>query len=225
MEVKNESYEPEKVKKLLERENKIFTGKRPVSRALFEKAKGSLLGGVPMNWMTRWPGSFPVFVKEAKGAQITDVDGHTYLDLCLGDTGSMVGHSPDPVVKAVSEQMGKGITTMLPSEDSIWVGRELQERFGLPFWQVAATATDANRFTLRLAREITGRQYVLVFNGCYHGSVDEALASLENGKIRPRRGNIGPPVDPSSTTKVIEFNDLEALEVALSTRDVALRTL
>lgn len=206
----------------LEQEEKLFHRNHPKSRALFERARRSLPGGVPMLWMIRWAGSFPVFVKEARGAHFTDVDGNAYIDFCLGDTGAMTGHSPDATVNAVNKQIQKGITLMLPYEDVIWVGEELQRRFGLPYWQFALTATDANRFALRMARLLTARPKVLVFNYCYHGSVDETLIALdEEGTPIPRPNNLGPQIDPRLTTKVIEFNDIAAIETALSTRDVA----
>jgi glutamate-1-semialdehyde 2,1-aminomutase len=203
------------------REQKRFVDERPKSKALFERAGKSLLGGVPMNWMVKWAGAFPPFVREAQGAHFFDVDGHRYVDLCLGDTGAMTGHSPSATVSAVEQQVRKGITLMLPSEDAIWVGEELQRRFGMAYWQFALTATDANRFSIRLARQITGRSKILVFNWCYHGSVDESFITLKDGVAQARRGNIGPPVDPAITTKVVEFNDVEALEKALSAGDVA----
>jgi glutamate-1-semialdehyde 2,1-aminomutase len=203
------------------REQKKFVADRPKSAALFERARKSLLGGVPMNWMAKWAGAFPPFVREARGAEFFDVDGHRYIDLCLGDTGAMTGHSPSATVTAVEQQARRGITLMLPSEDAILVGEELQKRFGLPFWQFALTATDANRFSIRLARHITQRPKVLVFNWCYHGTVDESFLTLTNGVAKARRGNIGPPVDPAVTTKVVEFNDLEALDAALKSEDVA----
>src|SRR5262250_2476667 len=174
-----------------------------------------------MNWMKKWAGAFPVFVRHAKGAHFIDVDGRDYVDLCLGDTGAMTGHSPDVVAEAVARRVREGITLMLPTEDSLWVGEELQRRFALPYWQFALTATDANRFSIRLARQITGRPKILVFNWCYHGSVDETFITVENGISKARRGNIGPPVDPSLTTKVVEFNDVAAVEVALQPGDVA----
>jgi glutamate-1-semialdehyde 2,1-aminomutase len=205
----------------MQREQKKFVDERPKSRALFERAGKSLLGGVPMNWMIKWAGAFPPFVREAQGAHFYDVDGHRYVDFCLGDTGAMTGHSPSATVAAVQQQLARGITLMLPSEDSVWVGEELQKRFALPFWQFALTATDANRFSIRLARHITARPKILVFNWCYHGTVDETFITLEGGVSQARRGNIGPPVDPAVTTKVVEFNDLEALEKALQPRDVA----
>ncbi len=211
-----------KLKQLLEAEESLFHKTHPKSYELYQRARRSLHGGVPMLWMVRWAGSFPVFVKEAKGARFTDVDGNSYIDFCLGDTGAMTGHSPDPAVQAVNEQAQKGITLMLPYEDVIWVGEELQRRFGLPYWQFALTATDANRFALRMARLITGRPKVLVFNYCYHGSVDESFIVLdEEGTPVSRPNNMGPPIDPRLTTKVIEFNDVAALETALSARDVA----
>ncbi len=206
---------------IIDVETKVFVRGHPRSKDLFEKAQSSLLAGVPMNWMVRWAGPYPIFAKVAKGAYITDVDGNKYLDLCLGDTGSMFGHSPQAVVDAVTKQVKRGITMMLPNEDSIWVGEELSRRFGLPYWQIAMTATDANRFSIRLAREVTKRKYILVINGCYHGTVDETLVNLSDGRVVPRSGNIGPPVDPIETTKVVEFNDVSALEDALRPRDVA----
>jgi len=210
-----------RLKTLMEREQKRFVTERPKSNALFERARKSLLGGVPMNWMAKWAGAFPPFVREAQGAEFFDVDGHRYVDLCLGDTGAMTGHSPSATVSAIEQQARRGITLMLPSEDSIVVGEELQKRFGLPYWQFALTATDANRFSVRLARHITERPKILVFNWCYHGTVDETFISLADGVARARRGNIGPPVDPTVTTRVIEFNDIDTLEEALHTEDVA----
>jgi glutamate-1-semialdehyde 2,1-aminomutase len=161
-------------------------------------------------------------VREAQGAHFFDVDGHRYTDFCLGDTGAMTGHSPFATVKAVEEQSRRGITLMLPSEDAIFVAEELQKRFNLPYWQFALTATDANRFSIRLARQITGRPKILVYNWCYHGTVDETFITLDaNGAAGPRPGNIGPPVNPAVTTKVVEFNDIDALEAALHSDDVA----
>jgi glutamate-1-semialdehyde 2,1-aminomutase len=210
-----------RLKMLLEKELKRFEDEHPKSKELFERAKASLLDGVPMNWMVRWAGGFPVFVKEASGAYFTDVDGHSYIDFCLGDTGAMTGHAPEGSVDAITDQVKKGVTFMLPTEDAIWVGEELTRRFGLPYWQVAISATDANRFALRLARHITKRKYVLVFNYCYHGTVDETFITINDGIPGIRHNNIGPAVDPVKTTKVIEFNDIPALEKALEPGDVA----
>ncbi|HLZ12358.1 MAG TPA: aspartate aminotransferase family protein [Candidatus Acidoferrum sp.] len=210
-----------KLKELQTREEKRFVAEHPRSAELYARAKDSLLGGVPMNWMKKWAGAFPIFVAHAKGAHFTDVDGREYVDLCLGDTGAMTGHSPDAVAEAIAKRVREGITLMLPTEDSLWVGEELQRRFGLPYWQFALTATDANRFAIRIAREITQRSKVLVYNYCYHGTVDETFATVNEGVVGPRRGNIGPPVNPAETTRVIEFNDLNALEAALKQNDVA----
>jgi len=210
-----------RLQSLMDREQKRFVADRPKSAALFARARKSLLGGVPMNWMAKWAGAFPPFVREARGAEFFDVDGHRYIDLCLGDTGAMTGHSPSATVTAVEQQARRGITLMLPSEDSIIVGEELQQRFGLPFWQFALTATDANRFSIRLARHITQRPKILVFNWCYHGTVDESFITLQDGTARARRGNVGPPVDPAVTTSVVEFNDLAALEAVLKKEDIA----
>jgi len=174
-----------------------------------------------MNWMDRWVGGFPIVLDHAEGARVTDIDGHTYVDFCLGDTGAMAGHSPEPTVTAVENRLRRGITAMLPGEDSAWVGEELARRFGLPKWQFTLSATDANRFAIRLARYIAGRPKVLVFNYCYHGSVDETFIVLEHGKPEARAHNVGPPVDPMMTTRVVEWNDIEALERELAYGDVA----
>jgi glutamate-1-semialdehyde 2,1-aminomutase len=210
-----------RLKTFMAREQKRFVDERPKSKALFERGKKALLSGVPMNWMVKWAGAFPPFVREAQGAHFYDIDGHRYVDFCLGDTGAMTGHSPQSTVRAIEEQSRRGITLMLPSEDAVVVAEELQQRFGLAYWQFALTATDANRFSIRLARQITGRQKILVYNWCYHGTVDETFITLVDGKAKARRGNIGPPVDPAVTTRVVEFNDVPALETALAHRDVA----
>ena len=210
-----------KLKELSQREEQKFIAEHPRSAEMYARARKSLLGGVPMNWMRKWAGAFPVFVAHAKGAHFTDVDGREYVDLCLGDTGAMTGHSPDVVAHAIAKQVREGITLMLPTEDSIWVADELRRRFALPYWQFALTATDANRFAIRIAREITQRPKVLAYNYCYHGTVDESFAALRDGTVVPRRGNIGPPVNPAMTTRVVEFNDLNALEDALKQNDVA----
>jgi glutamate-1-semialdehyde 2,1-aminomutase len=211
-----------KLSQALAHELDRFAQSHPRSQALYRRARSSLLGGVPMNWMIRWAGSFPIFVDSANGAHFTCVDGIRYLDLCLGDTGAMAGHAPDAAVQAISERARRGTTFMLPIEDVLWVGEELQRRFGLPYWQFALTATDANRFAIRLARQITQRPKILVFNWCYHGTVDETFITLgADGVATARSGNLGPPVDPNLTSKVIEFNDLAALEAALAPGDVA----
>ncbi len=211
----------QRLQHVLNEELARFEAEHPRSKSLFERAKASLIDGVPMNWMVKWAGGFPLFVKDGSGAYFTDVDGHRYIDFCLGDTGSMTGHAPKGSVGAITRRVESGVTFMLPTEDAVWVGEELSRRFGLPYWQVAISATDANRFALRLARHLTKRKYVLVFNYCYHGTVDESFITLTDGVAHCREGNIGPQVDPINTTKVVEFNDIEALEKALAPGDVA----
>ena len=208
--------------RLRDDEERRFVETHPRSAALAEQARGSLLAGVPMPWMTRWPGAFPVFVESAHGARFTDVDGIEYVDLCLGDTGAMTGHALPQVADAVEGRLRNGITTMLPSADAVWVGEELTRRFGLPRWQMAMSATDANRFVLRFARHLTGRPRIAVMDWCYHGTVDETLAVLDDsGAVAPRPGALGPQVDVAVTTRVVPFNDLDALEAALAHGDVA----
>jgi len=203
-------------------ERATFAREHPRSAALFERARGSLLEGIPMPWMTKWASPFPLFVESASGASFRCVDGHDYVDFCLGDTGAMAGHGPAPTIAAVERQMRLGITHMLPTEDAAWVGEELTRRFGLPLWQFALSATDANRFSLRLARHITGRSKVVVHDHCYHGSVDEAIGELDaDGNVVPVWGSVGPAVPVAETTRIVEFNDVTGLEAALADGDVA----
>jgi glutamate-1-semialdehyde 2,1-aminomutase len=207
---------------LFDREREIFARGHPRSRALFERGRGNLLRGVPMSWMSEWHGGFPIYLDEAHGALLTDVDGITYIDFCLGDTGALAGHAAEATRRAVEARFSRGATAMLPTEDAAWVGAELARRFGLPVWQFALSATDANRWVLRLARELSGRRKILVFNGCYHGTVDENVVTLDAaGRPSSRPGNIGAAVDPTLTTEIVEFNDLEALEQRLAAREIA----
>ena len=206
---------------LLAREQELFERDHPRSLALASRAREHLAGGVPMPWMVRWPGGSPLFVARASGARFVDVDGREYVDFCLGDTGAMTGHSPAAAVAAIGAQLERGLTFMLPTEDAIAVAAELARRFGLPFWQIATTATDANRFAIRLARRITGRPKILIFNWCYHGTVDETFAVLSGGRVVARPGNLGPPVDPALTTRVVEWNDFAGLERELASGDVS----
>ena len=208
---------------LLARERRSYAERNPRSIDLFSEARRTLLAGVPMSWMAMWRAASRFFT-EARGDRITDVDGHTYIDFCLGDTGAMTGHSPAIVMAAVNERISErgGITTMLPTEDAAVVGAELQRRFGLPDWQFTLSATDANRIVLRMARQITKRPKVLVFSMCYHGSVDETVIILGgDGVPVSKPGSVGPQIDPTLTSKVVEFNDIAALREALAPRDVA----
>jgi 4-aminobutyrate aminotransferase-like enzyme len=198
------------------RERESFLQRNPKSVALAERARHSLYAGVPMHWMADWSTPCPLFVERAKGARFHDVDGHAYIDFCLGDTGSMFGHSPEPIAKAIAEQASNGLTTMLPGEDAVVCGELLAARFGLPFWQVTATATDSNRYVLRWARAITQRKTLLVFDGCYHGSVDDVMVRCRDGATQPRAGLIGQAYDLTQYSRSIPFNDVAALEAALA---------
>jgi glutamate-1-semialdehyde 2,1-aminomutase len=210
-----------RIRKLRATEAETFRAARPKSAAAFGNGIAGFFGGVPMHWMNDWPTPFPVVVDRARGATILDIDGISLDDFCLGDTGSMFGHSPPPVARAIRRQAGRGLTYMLPDEDALVLGRLLSERFGLAEWQIATTATDANRFALRVARAITGRPKILVFNGCYHGSVDETMVRLVDGRPVNRPGLAGEFRDLTEHTKIVEFNDIPALEKALAARDIA----
>lgn len=206
---------------MIKRETDRYIQANPISRQLGQDARKNWVKGVPHHWMLDWSTPFPLFVADAKGATLTDADGHSYDDFCLGDTGSMFGHSPEPVAKAIAAQADHGLTYMLPTEDIVAVGAALEKMFGLPFWQVATTATDANRFVLRWCRAITRRPKILVFHGAYHGAVDDTFVRLKDGKTIHRPGLIGQVNDLTAHTKVVEFNDPAALEAVLRDRDVA----
>ena len=203
-------------------EDQRFLETHKKSGELFAIAKDSMPNGVPMSWMSKWPGAYPVFVAEAKGASFVDVDGNTYIDFCLGDTGSMTGHSPEATVAAIREQVGRGLSVMLPTKDAADVSTELTKRFGVPLWQFTVSATDANRHVIRYSRLITKKSKIIVIDRCYHGSVDETFATLDaSGKTVSREGNIGAPIELDKTTRVVPFNDLDAMKKALQQNDVA----
>lgn len=210
-----------RLKQVGERESRRFAQSRPKSKAALDAGAGAFLDAVPMHWMKDWPMPFPMVVDHAEGARITDIDGYGVDDFCLGDTGSMFGHSPKPVARAIRRQARKGLTYMLPTEAALEAGRLLTERFGDFRWQIATTATDANRFALRVARAVTGKPKVLVFNGCYHGTVDDAMVELSSGKTRTRPGLTGQVVDLTEVAACAEFNDLASVEAALKSGEIA----
>ncbi len=207
----------------LQREREHYWQRTSNSKAQYDAAN-HLFGRVPMTWMNKWSGGYPIALATAHGNRITDVDANEYVDFALGDTGAMAGHSPPATVEAVHERIAVhgGITTMMPSVDAEWVAADLTRRFGLPLWSFSLTATDANRWALRIARMVTGRPKVLAFSYCYHGAVDETFVITgPDGKPEPRGGNVGPPTPIETTTRVAEFNDLESVERALVHGDVA----
>jgi glutamate-1-semialdehyde 2,1-aminomutase len=213
----------ERLTVLLERERAEHQRRTTNSRAAFEAAD-HLFGRVPMTWMNKWSGGYPLYLDGAHGNRVTDIDGNEYVDFALGDTGSMAGHSPAATVAAVQDRIGVagGITTMMPSLDAEWVAAELTRRFGMPLWSYSLTATDANRWALRIARMVTGRPKVMAFSYCYHGSVDETFVIIgPDGTTAPRGGNVGPSVPVSETTRVAEFNDIASVEAGLAHGDVA----
>jgi glutamate-1-semialdehyde 2,1-aminomutase len=211
-----------RIAELMKSEVERFIDQHPKSQAIADQSHTSLLAGVPMPWMKRWAGPFPVVADRAEGGSIFDIDGNKYVDFCLGDTGSMTGHANAPISQAISIQAQRGFTTMLPSSDISWVANHLSERFGMNKWQFCLSATDANRFSLRIARALSGKPKIVVNDWCYHGTVDETLVILdEEGQTVSRSGAIGPQVDPGTTTLAVPFNDLDAMERALATGEVA----
>ena len=213
---------PDRLKALHKREAARYANGRPKSAAEATLAAGgAYLDGVPMHWMKDWPMPFPMLVDRAQGAKLICIDGFRLDDFCLGDTGSMFGHAPKPVVRAIGRQAGRGLTYMLPARDAPEVGQLLCQRFGDYRWQIATTATDANRFAIRVARAVTGRPKILVFNGCYHGTVDEAMVTLDGGRTVNRPGLLGQFADLSLSAVCVEFNDPAAVAAALAAGDVA----
>ena len=210
-----------KIDELVDIEQARFAAARPKSRSFWAEGRKNYLYGGPSHWMRRWAGGFPIYVDHARGAELTDIDGNTYTDFCLGDTGGMCGHAHKAITEAALTQLGRGTTTMLPIEDANWVGQELERRFGLPFWTLTTSATDANRGAIRLSRMVTGRNKVLVFSGCYHGGVEEAHVEIRDGTIGLRNGIHPNGVDHSRVSKVVEFNDRDAVRAALADKDVA----
>ena len=209
------------IDRLIDAEQARFAKTHPRSAEAWERGRKHFLYGGPSHWMRRWAGGFPVYVEEAHGCHVVDIDGHRYVDFCLGDTGGMCGHASEAVTRAAVRQLERGATHMMPTKDSLWVGEELTCRFGLPYWTLTTSATDANRGAIRIARMITGRDKVLVFSGCYHGGIDEAHVELRDGKMQMRNMIHPNGVDHARVSKVIEFNDAEALEEALAPEDVA----
>lgn len=203
------------------REARRYAKARPKAKAALAKGADVFLSGVPLHWMKDWPMPHLPLVASAKGARITDIDGYEIDDFCLGDTGSMFGHSPEPVARAIRHQATRGLTYMLPTEDALEAGQRLRDIFGPFRWQIATTATDANRFAIRVARAITRRPKILVFNGCYHGTVDDAMVELVNGKTQNRQGLMGQVSDLTLGATCVEFNDLAAVEAALQTGEIA----
>jgi glutamate-1-semialdehyde 2,1-aminomutase len=212
----------DRITTLMEEEEALFEASRPASKRLYAQGLKCYLYGAPMHWMQQWPGPYPLYVAEARGAHLTDVDGHIYADFALGDTGAMFGHANPAVADAICSQVRNGSTMMLPTEQSIWVGEELARRFGLPYWQVTTSATDANRFAIRLCRMSTGRDKIVTFNWNYHGSVDETQVELNDDLIMVPRTGVHPnAMHHEQTTRLVEFNNVQALQEALSHNDVA----
>ncbi|MCG2799971.1 MAG: transaminase [Cellulomonas sp.] len=214
--------DPARIRALIAQEAAALVSAHPRCAQLAAQGREHLTYGVPMSWMAKWPGPFPLSVAQAHGAHFTCADGIDHVDLCLGDTGAMCGHAPAATVAAITAQAPHGLTAMLPTPDAAAVAGLLADRFGVPRWQLTLTATDANRHVLRYARHLMGRPKVVVMDFCYHGTVDEAFATLDpEGRTVARRGNIGAPGDPALTTLVVPFNDPHALAAALATGEVA----
>jgi glutamate-1-semialdehyde 2,1-aminomutase len=210
----------ERVRALLEDENARFVAERPRSMTLLERARGSMPRGVPMSWMDDLYEHPPVWVSDGEGAYFTDVDGHRYLDMYVADMSAFCGHAPAAVIEAVSARIARGNQFLLPSEDAIDVAEHLATRYGLPQWQFTSSATQANTEVIRIAREMTGRGRILLFDGKYHGEAEATLVVLEDGKVVPEMRGL--PGWITGEARVVPFNDVAALQAALAADDVAL---
>jgi glutamate-1-semialdehyde 2,1-aminomutase len=206
---------------LIARETHAFIAAHPKSAAQASALSQHWLSGAPMHWMRDWATPFPIVVEDAEGATLTDIDDNTYDDFCLGDTPGMFGHALAPVARAVAEQLRRGATYMLPTELASEVGALLAERFGLPFWQATLSASDANRALIRWARAVTQKPVIVVFDGCYHGMVEDCFVELRHGRTRSDAGLVGQVLDVTRTTRAVPWNDISALEAALAQGDIA----
>lgn len=206
---------------LLPHEKQLYCSRRRRSCAAHERSNDGLIGNVPLHWMLDWPMPVPLIVERASGARLSDIDGNQVLDLCLGDTAAMFGHGPAAILRAMARSAERGLSTMLPSSEAELVGQLLSQRFPMAHWQIATTASDANRFAIRVARAVTGRRKILVFDGCYHGSVDDTLVDLIDGRTVSRKNLLGQVIEAGQNTVAVPFNDEAALRGALAAEDIA----
>ena len=213
--------DPTHLATLRAQEEARFIAANPQSAAMAQARGAHWHQGVPFHWMRDWPSPFPLVAAHAQGALLTSVDGQQLDDFCLGDTAAMFGHSPAPVAAAIARQAERGLSYMLPARETAAVGDMLAQRFGLAFWQVTTTASEANRAVIRWCRGITGRSKILIFNGCYHGAVDDVFVDLRDGIAQTRRSLVGQIDDVTRHTIAIEFNDIAALRAALATHEIA----
>ena len=209
------------IQDIIARETQRFVETHPKSAAQADALKQHWLFGAPFHWMNDWAAPAAIIAEDGDGAVLTDIDDNVYDDFCLGDTPGMFGHGRPEIARAVAEQARRGATFMLPTEDAAKVGALLAERFGLPFWQTTLSASDANRAVIRWARAVTGKPVIVVFDGCYHGMVEDCFVELRHGRTRPDPGLIGQVFDMTRTTRAVPFNDIGALEAAFSLGDVA----
>lgn len=204
---------------MLARETGRFAELRPRGTRLLHDARRSMPLGVPMNWMSSAYEHPPVFVDAGSGASFTDVDGNSYVDFNLADTSMFTGYGVPRLVRVAAERVAAGSQFLLPTEDAIEVSEQLAGRFGLPKWQYTSSATQANSEAIRVARTVTGRNDVVMFDGKYHGHADELLAEAGGDGVKPL--GRGVPRDATRHVRIVPYNDLEALERALADGEVA----
>lgn len=202
------------------REEAVFKQRTQRSQALREAARRHMPQGVPMAWMVSLNRFSPPFIETAGGATFTDVDGNRYLDFNVADLSMTMGYGPAPVVEAVSRQVRQGAQFLLPTADALAVGQRLAEQVGLPCWQFTLSASGANVEVMRIARHLTGREKIVIFDGHYHGHIDDTMVhQAEQGVVHEQ---LGLPRGSAANTLIVPFNDLDALERVLAAEDVAL---
>jgi glutamate-1-semialdehyde 2,1-aminomutase len=216
----NHGVDLDRVASLKRQEDERFAATHPRSLELRARARRTMPLGVPMSWMGFLYDHPPLFVDTAEGAHFTDVDGHDYLDMSLGITVASTGHTPEPVVQAVTERMAKGTQFHLPTEDALVVSEELARRWGLPKWQYQLSSTQAVTDAIHLARIATGRERIVVFEGKYQGHLAELLAVEANGGTAPEY--LGVTAHDIARTAVVAWNDPDAVARALAAEDLAL---
>ena len=222
MSVAQKTIDPTKLAKLIETEEAEFNARHHGSRDMTERARTSLAGGVASSWQATDP--HPIWLADGHGSKVVDVDGNEYVDFHNGYGAVAVGHAHPEIAKTISDRIGRGSHFAQPTEDAVVVGEHLRERFGLPLWRYCNSGTEATMEAVRLMRAITGRDVIFKIEGSYHGHGDPVMVS-----VAPAADKIGPYDDPVSVpqtlgipkevtelTRVVPFNDLDALERTLA---------
>jgi glutamate-1-semialdehyde 2,1-aminomutase len=208
----------QRLDELIEEQEALLLAGQPRSRALSDRARSSLAGGVTSSWQITRPQA--MWISHGVGSKIVDADGIEYVDLHGGYGVGAVGHAHPAIVEAVSRRVREGTHFAQPTEDALIVSEELARRWGLPLWRFANSGTEATMDAVHLMRAITGRSLIVKIEGCYHGHHDSVQVS-----VYPAEDEIGPASRPNSVpsssgvpseitelTRIVQYNDLDGLE-------------